>query len=71
MAGNEREVESTLTAPDEVRQSRTNPHVMLFYRLREARTFVCAVARRQGSDGFLFTAYIADRVKEGVRIWPT
>jgi len=70
MAGRESTVKTTLENPDEVRQSRIDPGVLLFYRAEAARRWVCAVAKQARSDAFLVTAYPTDAIKEGVRIWP-
>src|SRR5262245_41218527 len=70
MAGRESIVKTALENPDEVRQSRTDREVLLFYKVEAARRWVCAVAKQVGADGFLVTAYPTDAMKEGVRIWP-
>jgi hypothetical protein len=59
-----------LTAPDEVRQSRSDSEVFLFYKIERERRWVCAVAKRLNGDGFLITAYPADAIKEGELVWP-
>jgi len=65
------DVRSTLREPEEVRQSRRDPAVLLFYRadVRRGR-WVVAVAKHRDGDGFLVTAYRTDAVKEGDRVWP-
>ena len=70
MAGRESSVRLTLESPDEVRQSRTDPEVFLFYKADEARRWVCAVAKRARDQAFLVTAYPTDAIKEGIRVWP-
>ena len=70
MTGREGVVKSVLESPDEVRQSRTDPQVLLFYRREAAKRWTCAVAKRGGTDGFLITTYPTDAIKEGVRVWP-
>jgi hypothetical protein len=69
-AGREADVQTTLASPDEIRQSKTDVEVLLFYRRTGARRWVCVVARRLNGDGFLITSYPTDDVKEGERIWP-
>ena len=69
MAGREAAVQEVLEQPDEIRQSRSDPAVYLFYRATGQRWF-CAVAKRLNGDGFLITAYPTDAIKEGTRIWP-
>jgi hypothetical protein len=68
MSGPEQEVAQALADPDEVRQSRKDPNVYLFYRGTSPR-WLCAVARRAEGSGFLITAYPTDAIKAGVTIW--
>jgi hypothetical protein len=70
MMGREKEVETTLSAPAEIRRSQSDPEVFLFYSAERAKRWVCAVARRQNGTGFLITAYPTDAVKEGEKVWP-
>ncbi len=70
MAGREALVRAALEAPDEIRQSRIDPQVLLFYKAEATRHWTCAVAKRTAEAPFLITAYPTDAVKEGVRIWP-
>ena len=71
MAGHEDEVKAALSAPDEIRRSRSDATVYLFYKTQHARRWVCAVTKRTGGTGFLITAYPTDTIKEGEKIWPT
>ena len=65
------DVQSALRAPEEVRRSRRDPAVFLFYRSDARRgRWVVAVTKREGCDGFLVTAYRTDAIKEGERLWP-
>jgi hypothetical protein len=43
--------------------------VLLFYRQRQEKRWVVAVARRLNGDGFLITAYQTDGIKEGEMLW--
>jgi hypothetical protein len=70
MAGREAGVKLALESPDEIRQSRTDSEVLLFYKEEATRRWVCAVAKQAGQEGFLITAYPTDAIKEGTRIWP-
>jgi hypothetical protein len=70
MAGHESAVKRALETPEEVRRSRGDPDVVLFYRAEAARRWTCAVAKRTNGEGFLITAYPTDAIKEGTRIWP-
>jgi hypothetical protein len=70
MAGREADVERALKAPQEIRRSRSDPAVYLFYGARKADHLVCAVAKRLNGDGFLITTYLTRVIKEGERVWP-
>ena len=70
MAGRESSVKAALENPDEIRQSRTDPKVLLFYKTEGPRRWVCAVTRQADDHAFLVTAYPTDAIKEGTRIWP-
>jgi hypothetical protein len=69
MAGRENDVQDTLRNPDEVRQSKSDPNVYLFYKPERIGRWVCAVTKRLDGDGYLITTYPTDAIKEGVRIW--
>jgi hypothetical protein len=70
MAGHEMEVKDVLETPEEVRRSRSDHDVFLFYRGRFPGRWVCAVSKKTGKEGFLITAYPTDAIKEGEKIWP-
>ena len=70
MAGREGLVRTALEAPDEIRQSRIDQQVLLFYKAEGTKRWTCAVAKRAGERAFLITSYPTDAIKEGVRIWP-
>jgi hypothetical protein len=70
MAGRATGVNAALENPDEVRQSRTDAQVLLFYKAEAPGRWVCAVVKRLGEDAVLITAYPTDAIKEGVRVWP-
>jgi len=70
MAGRESSVRMALESPDEIRQSRIDSEVLLFYKAEGTSRWVCAVARRAGDQAFLITAYPTDAIKEGIRVWP-
>jgi hypothetical protein len=69
MRGRETSVQSAVGAPDEIRRSRSDPTVYLFYRLERPGRWTCAVAKRLNDEGFLITTYPTDAIKEGERIW--
>lgn len=69
LTGRETALQQSLASPDEIRRSRRDPHVLLFYR-RVDPYWLVAVIRRLNGDGFLITAYRTDTIKEGERLWP-
>jgi hypothetical protein len=69
MAGRENEVRDTLENPGEIRRSKSDPELYLFYKSERIGRWVCAVTKRLDGDGFLITAYPTDAVKEGETIW--
>ncbi|MBI3933477.1 MAG: DUF4258 domain-containing protein [Acidobacteria bacterium] len=70
MSGKELSVKAALETPDQIRQSRSDSKVFLFYKAAQSRWWVCAVAKKREGSGFLITAYPTDAIKEGVRVWP-
>ena len=69
MTRRENDVQETLRNPDEIRVSRSDQNVYLFYKPERIGQWVCAVTKRLDGDGFLITTYPTDAIKEGVRIW--
>jgi hypothetical protein len=69
MRGQEDAVRVALRQPDQIRRSRRDPEVYLFYRLARSGRWICVVARRLDGEGFLITAYPTDAVKEGDIVW--
>lgn len=68
------EIEQVLREPTEVRQSKSDNAVGLFYRYY-ARTVVggkwlCVVVKYLEQDAFVVTAYLTDKPKTGERLWP-
>jgi hypothetical protein len=70
MRGEEANIPSVLEAPEEVRQSLSDPTVYLFYKEQKPKRWLCAVSKRDGDNGFLITAYPTEAIKEGTKIWP-
>lgn len=58
---------ATLQFPDEIRQSKTDRDVFLYY--KQFDKLYCVVVKHIGMEGFLITAYPTDKVKEGDSIW--
>ena len=69
MGGHEQLVKEVLKNPDEIRRSRSDFNVYLFYKLDQHKRWICAIARRLNGEGFLITTYPTDAIKEGERIW--
>jgi hypothetical protein len=70
MAGREDAVRATLENPEQIRQSRADSEVLLFYRGETSSRWVSAVAKQAVDLGFLITAYPTDAIKEGTQVWP-
>lgn len=70
MLGREEAVKETLENPEQIRQSRSDPAVLLFYRGAGESRWVCAVAKQATDPGFLITAYPTEAIKEGTQVWP-
>ena len=70
LTGQEVLVKDMLMNPDQIRKSKLDGSVYLFYRLVKEKRWICAVVKHQNSSGsFLITAYPTDAVKEGEVIW--
>ena len=65
MAGLESDAKETLENPEQIRVSRSDPKVFLFYKIQRPGRWICAVAKRLDGEGFLATAYQTDAIKEG------
>ena len=75
MARMDAAIDETLRQPDRVVQSFSDPQARLYYRFY-FRTLVggkylCVVVKYVEDDAFVLTAYLTDRVKQGVPIWPS
>jgi len=68
MRGKEVLVQQALREPVEVRRSRQDASVYLYYGI-EPPYYVCVVARHLNGDGFIITTYRTDTIKEGECIW--
>ena len=71
----EAEIERVIQAPAEVRTSRSDESVKLFYEFY-ARTdvggkWLCAVVKYFSDDAFVVTAYLTVTIKAGEIVWPT
>ena len=66
--GKEEEVKECLRNPVEVRKSSEDQEVLLYYK-KEGEYFLCVVVRHLNGEGFIITAYITDKIKEGEIVW--
>ena len=67
-------VVDTLRQPEVVVQSANDPLIRLYYRFYH-RTMVggkhlCLIVKMSQRDAFVVTAYLTDRVKKGIVVWP-
>lgn len=68
MRGREKQVQEALAKADEIRRSRIDSSVYLYYK-KERQHYICAVAKHLNDEGFLITAYFAKAVKIGEVVW--
>jgi len=75
MASMESAIEETLLHPERVVRSFSDPQAHLYYRyyLRTivGGKFLCVVVKTLDADAFVLTAYLTDRMKKGLPLWPT
>jgi len=65
--GLEDEVKRTLQEPTEVRKSREDPNVHLYYRKRMDK-FICVVVKHLNNEGYIITTYLTRRMV-GETLW--
>ncbi len=63
------DVVNCLMNPDEIRISKTDAEVYLFYQLVKEGRFICAVVKHVEYNAFLITAYPTNNIKEGSIVW--
>lgn len=65
----EEQVKLSLGQPDEIRRSKQDARVYLYYK-SIGNLYVCAVADHiNRKQGYLITAYLTSRIKEGEKIY--
>ena len=68
------ELEQVLQMPSEVRRSRSDDDVKLFYEFytqtQVGGKWLCVVVKYLPDDAFVITAYLTDTVKAGESLWP-
>lgn len=73
MRGMRNDIIRTLQAPAEVRISRSDATVRLFYEFYSQTIggkWLCVVVKYLDDDAFVITAYLTDKLKAGERLWP-
>ncbi len=69
LIGKEKEIINALEQPDQIRRSRSDRNVYLFYQVSSLNKWLCSVVKRLNGNGFLITAYITNAIKKGDIIW--
>ena len=62
------DVQKTLLEPTEIRKSKRDELIFLFYS-EDVKHWLCVVTKKIKLEGFLVTAYITDKIKEGEIVW--
>jgi len=74
MGGMADKLERVLQRPSEVRRSRSDDDVKLFYEFytqtQVGGKWFCVVVKYLPDDAFVITAYFTDKVKAGEILWP-
>jgi hypothetical protein len=63
----EEAVKGTLKNPETVRASKEDPDIYLYYS-RYGRYYLCVVCKHLNNEGFIITAYLADKIKKGRKV---
>ena len=66
--GKEKEVKEALINPDEIRLSKSDTSVYLYYK-HYGKLSLSVVVKHNNGEGFIITAYYTDRIKEGKQIY--
>ena len=66
-------IRETLSTPERIVRSRTDPDVELFYRYYTitpvTQKYLCVVVKTLAGDLFIITAYFTDTIKKGGVLW--
>jgi len=69
----ESQIPTVLQEPQVVRQSNSDSQVQLYYRYYEqtmvGAKWLCVVVKHLSDDAFIITAYLTDKLKQGVDLW--
>jgi hypothetical protein len=67
------QLEIVLQTPEVVRQSRSDSQVYLYYRFYDqtivGAKWLCVVIKDNSDDAFIITAYLTDKLKQGLELW--
>jgi len=66
--GKEKEIKESLKDPDEVRISKKDKAVYLYYK-RYERLALAVVVKHINGEGFIITSYYTDKIKEGEQVY--
>jgi hypothetical protein len=73
MTGQIDKIQETVSNPDIIVRSRTDPNVELFYRHYDitpvTEKYLCVVIKIFMEDVFIVTAYFTDTIKKGHMLW--
>ena len=74
MQGQEQRIAETLLTPHSVVLSHHDPAVHLYHRLFDetpvSQKYLVVVVKHLEQDAFVITAFLTDKEKKGVRLWP-
>lgn len=74
MSGLEQALAETLLAPERVVESLSDPTAALHYRFflgtHVGDKWLCVVVKYTALDAFVLTAYLTDKIKKGIQLWP-
>lgn len=74
MAGQIDKIKETLSEPERITRSKTDPEVELFYKHYDqtpvTEKYLCVVVKTSIDDKFIITAYFTDTIKRGETLWP-
>ena len=68
LQGKETDVKNTLVGPDQIRVSKKQKDIYLFYK-KAGSLFLCVVVKIMKKRGFIVTAYYTEKIKEGRLKW--
>ncbi len=68
MQDKEKQVCETLAHPNEIRISKVDKTVYLYYKQYGER-FIAVICKHLNGDGFIIATYVTDNIKEGETIW--